>query len=107
MGINKRPGRLAVMTTVCAYCHAPERAAHGDDCELRPSYRESSCAPRLSVPMTDSIWKHYRKGGTYRIVGIASVERDLSPVVLYRREGRSHRVWSRPLREFMERFRPA
>lgn len=52
-----------------------------------------------TTPAHGEWWRH-RKGGLYLIVGVAKVEADLSPVVVYR--SATGDLWTRPLAEFMD-----
>ena len=68
----------------------------------------------MKVPEKGSTWKHLKRGSTYTIVGVGTMQvngdLDNTQVVIYRgydRLGGFVEFWVRPLDEFMDgRFEP-
>lgn len=57
---------------------------------------------KLPFPVTKGLYLHRKSGHRYEVTGQAILEKDLTPVVLYHREGSGGPVWVRPLDEFMD-----
>lgn len=58
-------------------------------------------------PSPNSRWRHVKSGTLYDVVAVGYLERDVSPVVVYRGVV-SETVWVRPLSEFLDgRFVPS
>ncbi len=55
------------------------------------------------MPKAEQIYRHY-KGGIYRVICMAVLERDVSDIVIYQRVGSETGPWARPLAEFMDKF---
>lgn len=54
----------------------------------------------LSPPIA-SLWKHYKEGTVYRVIGWALLEATREPLVLYQ-SVHSSLVWARPLAQWIE-----
>lgn len=52
--------------------------------------------------MSKPAWRHVKTGHIYDIVTFALIEKDLTPVVVYRSRVWKNQVWIRPLDEFFD-----
>lgn len=62
---------------------------------------------KISMPETGQIWQHHM-GGDYRIICMAntsSTREDFPPTVVYKGVGDRGRTWSRPLEDFLKKFK--
>lgn len=81
-----------------------ERTQVLETIEVRRHAEEAPPAPALSAGPRR--WRHRKTGGLYEELHRALVERDLTPVVVYR--GEDGQVWVRPAKQFDDgRFEPA
>lgn len=56
----------------------------------------------LRCVRVNGLYRHYKRAGLYRVLGVALGETDGKPVVIYREEA-TQVTWTRPLAEFVAR----
>ena len=59
--------------------------------------------PCTALPKPESVWRHVKTRGKYKLIGVARRDADAEMVVVYE-SLQDHRWWTRPIVEFFERF---